>query len=224
VEHQVNRTQACKQYLLQFLVRQPFLQVPSDWLVRQWLKSRLMCIKCSKNILIHYTTDRPITPFVCRKLSFTNKGSYRPRTKWCVEVWTETELFFFLSFLPGEDASRVYVDAWALCYFHSLIITAHTFRRAADHVGGQLRGDKECPFSGVTSSGRIWRKVSESDATVILTWRASKYKIHELHQRYVLKVCSYFWRFQTLLLLFGGYKRDYRLAIPNVIIFWQFQT
>ena len=109
-------------------------------------------------------------------------------------------------------------------YFHSLIITAHTFRRAADHVGGQLRGDKECPFSGVTSSGRIWRKVSESDATVILTWRASKYKIHELHQRYVLKVCSYFWRFQTLLLLFGGYKRDYRLAIPNVIIFWQFQT
>ena len=23
------------------------------------------------------------------------------------------------------------------------------------HVGGQLRGDKECPFSGVTSSGRV---------------------------------------------------------------------
>ena len=33
----------------------------------------------------------------------------------------------------------------------------------------QLRGDKEiyntyCPFSGVTSSGRVWRKVPESDA------------------------------------------------------------
>ena len=54
---------------------------------------------------------------------------------------------------------------------------------------------------------------------VILTWRASKHKTHKLHQRYVLKVRSYFWRFQTLLLLFGGYKRDYRLAIPNVIIF-----
>ena len=24
----------------------------------------------------------------------------------------------------------------------------------ADHVGGQLHGDKECPFSGVTKSGR----------------------------------------------------------------------
>ena len=29
-------------------------------------------------------------------------------------------------------------------------------------VGGQLRGDKECPFSGVTSSGRVWKKVPES--------------------------------------------------------------
>ena len=29
---------------------------------------------------------------------------------------------------------------------------------------GQLRGDKECPFSGVTKSGRVWRKVPESDA------------------------------------------------------------
>ena len=34
----------------------------------------------------------------------------------------------------------------------------------ADRVGGQLRGDKECPFSGVTKSARVWRKVPESDA------------------------------------------------------------
>ena len=33
----------------------------------------------------------------------------------------------------------------------------------ADRVGGQLRGDKECHFSGVTKSGRVWRKVPESD-------------------------------------------------------------
>ena len=33
----------------------------------------------------------------------------------------------------------------------------------ADRVGGQLRGDKECPFSGVTKSGRVWRKMPESD-------------------------------------------------------------
>ena len=35
---------------------------------------------------------------------------------------------------------------------------------SADPVGGQLRGDKECPFSDVTKSGRVWRKVPESDA------------------------------------------------------------
>ena len=34
----------------------------------------------------------------------------------------------------------------------------------ADRVGGQLCGDKECPFSGVTKSSRVWRKVPESDA------------------------------------------------------------
>ena len=34
----------------------------------------------------------------------------------------------------------------------------------AYRVGGQLRGNKECPFSGVTKSGRVWRKVPESDA------------------------------------------------------------
>ena len=33
-----------------------------------------------------------------------------------------------------------------------------------DSVGGQLRGDKECPFSGITKSGRVWRMVPESDA------------------------------------------------------------
>ena len=34
----------------------------------------------------------------------------------------------------------------------------------ADRIGGQLRGDKECHFSGVTKSGRVWRKVLESGA------------------------------------------------------------
>ena len=32
----------------------------------------------------------------------------------------------------------------------------------ADRVAGQLHGHKECPFSGVTKSGRVWRKVLES--------------------------------------------------------------
>ena len=57
------------------------------------------------------------------------------------------------------DAPRVYVRAWALGCFHG-----PNLLEGADRVGGQLRGDKECPFSGVTKSGRVWRKVPESDA------------------------------------------------------------
>ena len=34
----------------------------------------------------------------------------------------------------------------------------------ADRVAGQLRGDEECPFSDVTKSGRVWRKVPENGA------------------------------------------------------------
>ena len=58
-------------------------------------------------------------------------------------------------FPPGVDASHVYVRAWALLMLQS---------EGADRVAGQLRGDKECPFSGVTKSGRVWRKVPESGA------------------------------------------------------------
>ena len=38
----------------------------------------------------------------------------------------------------------------------------------ADRVGGQLRGDKEYPFSGVTKSDRVWKKVPESDARSVV--------------------------------------------------------
>ena len=34
----------------------------------------------------------------------------------------------------------------------------------ADRVGVQLRGNKKCPFSGVTKFVSVWRKVPESDA------------------------------------------------------------
>ena len=38
----------------------------------------------------------------------------------------------------------------------------------ADRVAGQLRRGKECPFSGVAKSGRVWRKVTESDARSVV--------------------------------------------------------
>ena len=63
------------------------------------------------------------------------------------------------------DASRVYVRALALGCFYGHISTG-TFRRA---LTGQLRGDKECPFSGVTKSSRVWRKVPESGARSVTT-------------------------------------------------------
>ena len=56
-----------------------------------------------------------------------------------------------------------HVGAWTLCCFHCHISNPN-LSEGADRVGGQLRGDKECPFSGVTKHGRVWRKVPESDA------------------------------------------------------------
>ena len=56
--------------------------------------------------------------------------------------------------------SRVYVHAWAQCCFHSF----PSLSECAYSINGQLHGDKECPFSGITKSGRVWRKVLESSA------------------------------------------------------------
>ena len=57
--------------------------------------------------------------------------------------------------------------ALALGCFYSHISTG-TLAEGADRVGGQLRGDKECPFSGVTKSGEVWRKVPEGDARSVV--------------------------------------------------------
>ena len=56
---------------------------------------------------------------------------------------------------------------WVRC-FHSL--STQNFRRALGrfHSDGQLRGDKECPSSGVTKSGRVRRKAPESDARSVV--------------------------------------------------------
>ena len=58
------------------------------------------------------------------------------------------------------------------CFGARLLLQSYqylNFSEGADRVGGQLRGDKECPFSGVTKSGRVWRKVPESDARSVGT-------------------------------------------------------
>ena len=48
-------------------------------------------------------------------------------------------------------------------YVASTVLSVPNLSEGADRVGGQLRGS-EWPFSGVTKSCRVWRKVPESDA------------------------------------------------------------
>ena len=69
-------------------------------------------------------------------------------------------------FTPGGCAS--YLRA---CLGARLLLLSYQYpnlSKGADCVGGQLRGDTECPFSGVTQSGRVWRKVLESDARSVV--------------------------------------------------------
>ena len=70
-------------------------------------------------------------------------------------------------FLPGVDVSHVYVRTLALGCFYSHNST-QTFLEGADHFGGPLCRDKDYPFSGITKSGRVWRKVPESDARSVI--------------------------------------------------------
>ena len=72
------------------------------------------------------------------------------------------ELFSFLFFTRGGC-----VSCFRACFGARLLPQSYqcsNLSEGADRVGGQLRGDKECPFTGVNKSGRVWRKVPESDA------------------------------------------------------------
>ena len=61
-----------------------------------------------------------------------------------------------ISVLSGADAPLVYLRTSTLCCLHSFVNTTE----GADSVSGQMRGDKECPFSGVNNSGRaVWRNL-----------------------------------------------------------------
>ena len=55
---------------------------------------------------------------------------------------------------------------WVLGHYavSTVLLVSKGLLEGADCIGGQLHGDKECLFSGITNSGRVWRKVPESDA------------------------------------------------------------
>jgi len=73
-------------------------------------------------------------------------------------VSIETELLLF--FTLGECVSCL--RGCTLGYFHSRIST-QTFRRALTASVDSCAEIKNAPFSGVTKSGRVWRKVPETD-------------------------------------------------------------
>ena len=67
---------------------------------------------------------------------------------------------FFFFFTRGGCASGL-----RACFGARLLPQSYQYpnlSEGADRVGGQLGGDKECNSSGVTKSGRVWRKVPES--------------------------------------------------------------
>ena len=101
-------------------------------------------------------------------MSFIAANKVYTSTNKTIIVWIETELSSFFFFLPWVDASRVYVRAWALGCFYSHIST-RTFRRALTASVDSCAEIKSAPTdSGVTRSGRVWRKVPESDARSVL--------------------------------------------------------
>ena len=53
------------------------------------------------------------------------------------------------------------------CFGARLLLQSYLYPNLSKDAG-QLRGDKECPFSGVTKSGIVWRKVPESDARSVV--------------------------------------------------------
>ena len=79
----------------------------------------------------------------------------------------ESRRTFFFFFTRGWCVSCL-----RACFGARLLLQSHYYRNlseGADRVGGQLRGDKECPFGGVTKSGRVWRRVPESNARSVRT-------------------------------------------------------
>ena len=74
---------------------------------------------------------------------------------------------FLFSFTPRADAPHVYMRASTLSCFRPqsyYYVSTQTFRRALTESLDSCAETKECPFSGVTSCGRVRRTVLESDA------------------------------------------------------------
>ena len=65
------------------------------------------------------------------------------------------------------DAPSVYVRDWMLCCFYSPVSTPN-LSEGADRVGGQLRGDKECPSNGVRN--QFWQSLDLEEGVGERCW------------------------------------------------------
>ena len=61
------------------------------------------------------------------------------------------------NFLSGADMPHVYMRALMLCCFQSF--SYPDLWEGANSTSRPMRRVKECPFCGVTNSGRVWRNV-----------------------------------------------------------------
>ena len=104
-------------------------------------------------------------------------------------VWIETEHFFFFFFLTwGGCTSCLHA-----CLGARLLSQSYQYpnlSEGAAHIGEQLRGDRECPFSGATKSGRVWRKMPESDARSVRPWMSDSSTDIKQSQSRLFKICT----------------------------------
>ena len=115
--------------------------------------------------------------------------------------------FFFFT---GVDASHVYVRGWALGCFQSYQYP--NLSEGIDHTGVQLRRDEECPFSGITKSGRVWRKVLENGAQSLYSIMTPTLNLRTALYNYfiiVLIIVSFYFHIHTI------YKYTYKYTYSS---------
>ena len=97
-----------------------------------------------------------LTPTQTKPKSFESQSEPSPESKWNSFVYPGRMRLMFTCVLGRSVASTV-------------LLVPRPFQELTASVNSQLREEKRCPFSGVTYSGRVWRKVPESDARSVST-------------------------------------------------------
>ena len=134
--------------------------------------------------------------------------------------------------IPTPLPSNVGFPGWMRLMFTCMLgarflLQSHQYpnlSEGADRVAGQLRGDKECPFSGVTKSGRVWRKVPESGARSVSPPQPSAPR-SPLAQQVTPHINWFFYTYVSYQLIFLHLRLiSTDFSIPTSHINWFFYT